>query len=62
MICDGDVPSDTSISHDRTTVIPIVSFLSANKGKLFGSDNVKVAGFVPFQSLTVMFGDAAVSA
>lgn len=57
---DGAVPPNSHISHDRTTVVPILSAVSPKEGKLSGGDKIKVTGYGLFQPLTVTFGSQSV--
>lgn len=54
-------PSNSHVSHDRKTILPILSAVSPHEGMISGGTNVKVTGYGLFQPLTVTFGAQSVS-
>lgn len=57
----GKVPAPSKISHDRKTVLPIISGLTPADGPNIGGTRVKVSGFGLFQPLKVKFGTKTVN-
>lgn len=55
------MPANSHVSHDRKTVLPILSAVTPHEGQMSGGTNVKVTGYGLFQPLTVTFGDQSVS-
>lgn len=54
-------PTNSHVSHDRKTVLPILSAVTPHEGQMSGGTNVKVTGYGLFQPLTVTFGDQSVA-
>lgn len=61
LLVDGVVPPNSHISHDRTTVLPILSATEPNEGLMAGGTRVKVKGYGLFQPLSVTFGTKTVN-
>lgn len=59
-LVDGKVPADKMITHDRTTVVPVLTTISPSEGQSQGGTRVKISGYGLFQPLKVSFGDSVV--
>lgn len=55
------IPGAAKVTHDRTTVLPVLTSVSPNDGPVGGGTNVKVSGFGLFPPLTVKFGGKTVA-
>lgn len=53
---DGDVPKAETVTHDRRTVLPVLSSISPITGPNEGGTLVKVSGYGLFTPITVDFG------
>lgn len=49
----GEIPDDSMISHDRNTVLPILSGVDPQDGKITGGTRVKVSGYGLFHPLEI---------
>lgn len=57
----GKVPFNRFVSHDQSTVVPILSQLTPSTGKVQGGTRIKVTGFGLHDPLRVIFGAKKVS-
>lgn len=53
-------PAASKITHDRKTVIPILSSITPMEGPIGGGTNVKVTGYGLFSPISVKFGGKSV--
>lgn len=52
----GKIPADSKVSHDKTTIRPILSSVSPPDGPLSGGTKVKISGFGLFDPISVKLG------
>lgn len=53
---DGEVPSDGLITHDQSTVLPIITSIDPAQGRVEGGTQVEISGYGLFQPLFAYFG------
>lgn len=55
----GVVPSPNLVSHDQSTVLPILSSITPAVGPVSGGTQVKITGYGLFQDIKVSFGSVS---
>lgn len=55
LFVDGQVPADAKVSHDKTTIRPILGTVSPSDGPLGGGTKVKISGYGLFDPISVTF-------
>lgn len=57
---DGKVPADARVTHDQSTVLPIITSVQPNVVPTSGGTQVKISGYGLFEGVYVSFGTQSV--